>query len=686
MTPTARLVRMEIEAFRGFAVERILDLDADTVLVRGDNGTGKTSITDALLWLLTGDIPRLKERAKGMRKDEGDPIVNRYRLGEKARVSLTVRATNRNGGQAAQAQEIRFQRVGTSRQSALQAFRQEDSLDGQEAESLLASSLGHFTHPQLAHAVSGWGVLQQHALLAALEGGASMHERLAEMVGLERVNRFAKGAAEVVKAARADQREAEQVRDRLQGKRSVAESSLRGLREQQEPPESDAIRISRLVGKRVRTLPTGVALAQSVEELEQFPGLLIELDELFGLARALASAGKELQFIAEQGSEATEGLEGKIENLKEAADQAIARAPAQVQMADAALQLLSAECPVCGQQIDEDSVRQHLMEMTALAREESERVSGLRRELGEAEAFLQSARLAEARRIDAEKQVEFARGRLQNCIEDGKWIAVDSKWTDVDRAEGLTKTLEALESDIREVQGEARRTGNEQVLRYSTEVEAATKELAAAEADATTAKARTVKAVALDKAAHEAAERIVERALERLQPSLAEVFDRLSPHPTFAELKAKQDIYYGKNQVVPHAYDRNNKVGGHPALLFSEGQLNVVALSYFLGLALNAGEGSLPFIVLDDTLAAMDVVNVLGFADLCRRLRESRQLIVTTHDRRFAGLLARKLAPREMGSRTVRVELEGWTEDGPEVRCEDQPVAEVIPLPEQKAS
>jgi ABC-type multidrug transport system ATPase subunit len=114
--------------------------------------------------------------------------------------------------------------------------------------------------------------------------------------------------------------------------------------------------------------------------------------------------------------------------------------------------------------------------------------------------------------------------------------------------------------------------------------------------------------------------------------------------------------------------------------------LNVVSLSYFLGLALNAGEGALPFVVLDDTLAALDVVNVLGFADLCRRLRDQRQLIVTTHDRRFADLLARKLSPRQRGSRTVLIELDGWTEDGPTVRVQDEPLAEIVPLPSQRAS
>ena len=49
---TARLTSIEIEAFRGFADTQRFDLDADVVLMRGDNGAGKTSLIDGLLWLL----------------------------------------------------------------------------------------------------------------------------------------------------------------------------------------------------------------------------------------------------------------------------------------------------------------------------------------------------------------------------------------------------------------------------------------------------------------------------------------------------------------------------------------------------------------------------------------------------------------------------------------------------------
>jgi hypothetical protein len=106
----------------------------------------------------------------------------------------------------------------------------------------------------------------------------------------------------------------------------------------------------------------------------------------------------------------------------------------------------------------------------------------------------------------------------------------------------------------------------------------------------------------------------------------------------------------------------------------------VVALSYFLGLALNAREGALPFLVLDDPLQAMDALAVWDFAEVCCRVGEHRQLILSTHDRRFASLLRRKLTAREAEARTLSYEFAGWTRQGPRVNTTSEPLAEVLPL------
>jgi len=69
--------------------------------------------------------------------------------------------------------------------------------------------------------------------------------------------------------------------------------------------------------------------------------------------------------------------------------------------------------------------------------------------------------------------------------------------------------------------------------------------------------------------------------------------------------------------------------------------------------------------LLDDPLQAMDDVNVLGFADLARRLRRQRQIVLATHEERFASLLERKLTGRLDGEDLLVHRFVGWTRSGP---------------------
>jgi wobble nucleotide-excising tRNase len=133
-----------------------------------------------------------------------------------------------------------------------------------------------------------------------------------------------------------------------------------------------------------------------------------------------------------------------------------------------------------------------------------------------------------------------------------------------------------------------------------------------------------------------------------------------------------------RNQVVPRVRDLERGITANPLLVFSEGQLNVVALSYFLGMALNARDAALPFLALDDPLQALDVVSTLGFSDLCRQLRNHRQLLLTTHDRRFADVLVRKLGPRDAGQTLIVHDFEGWTRDGPVISTHRPPLEPVL--------
>jgi DNA repair exonuclease SbcCD ATPase subunit len=676
MTARARLVAIELDAFRGFAMPSRLELDADVVLVRGDNGTGKTSLTDGLLWLFTGAIPRLTERAKGLRKGK-DPIVSRYRPNGPARVRLTVALPD--------GRRVEFEREGRGDRSTLTAWEGEQALD--EPEKVLARIFGHDRTPdQLVQAVGSWGILQQHAVLGALDSGTALHERLAQVVGLKQITRFAESANETAKRLGRESKAAEGVLQSLRSRRDTAASRLAAARAETAEPVDAERRLLSLVAACTGDLPEGLSVPRTVSSLEELAALGREVGNLTDDARNLATAVHSVDVARANIAVAVDELERELALLTQRAERAVLRAPAQVQLARAALGLLDDACPVCGQPIDAASVRNHMTELLHVAEAEAAAADDAQRAVVQAQSQLQAARTAEEHRVRAQDCRDDALQRLRERLAATSWIKSELEWPTAESSGALVEELSRFQDRLRDAYVEARRNTSEQIVRFSADVEAADAEIERAETELELLAARKSRAAALDSAAHVAAERIVERALQRLAPSFAEVFDRLSPHPTFTELRATQDIFYGKNQVVPEVYDPDRKVSGNPALIFSEGQLNVVALSYFLGLALNAGDGALPFIVLDDPLQAIDVLGVLGFADLCRRLREQRQLIVTTHDRRFASLLSRKLAPREVGLRTILHEFEGWTEEGPQIRTSDEPLADIVPLLAKRAS
>src|ERR1700737_2657800 len=76
---------LEITGFRAFSGSQTLDLDADTLLVVGANGQGKTSMFDAIFWALAGEIPRLKSE---------ESVVSVYSESGEARVALGLRDTD----------------------------------------------------------------------------------------------------------------------------------------------------------------------------------------------------------------------------------------------------------------------------------------------------------------------------------------------------------------------------------------------------------------------------------------------------------------------------------------------------------------------------------------------------------------------------------------------------------------
>jgi hypothetical protein len=118
-----------------------------------------------------------------------------------------------------------FERTGTSVASELSAWRGAHQIP--QPLAALASAFGDLNEASLVEAVRSWGVLRQDALRSALDAGASaLHERLAAVVGLERVSRFADGSTAALRELRRVRTRIRDVRDDLVEQQKQAKERL----------------------------------------------------------------------------------------------------------------------------------------------------------------------------------------------------------------------------------------------------------------------------------------------------------------------------------------------------------------------------------------------------------------------------------------------------------------------------
>lgn len=170
----------------------------------------------------------------------------------------------------------------------------------------------------------------------------------------------------------------------------------------------------------------------------------------------------------------------------------------------------------------------------------------------------------------------------------------------------------------------------------------------------------------------DAGQLIISEDLQRIAPLAQRVYSSIDPHPAFRKLDFQASMFKGRGRVTTSVYDPEGEVEtDRPEHVLSSSQGNALALSVFLALNIGCRELPLDAIILDDPLQSLDDVNLLGLVDVLRRLREHRQVIVSTHDVRFSGLLERKLRPIDLGATTRVVGVNSWGRTGPEVSIRD---------------
>lgn len=681
---------MAIEAFRGFRDRQEFDIAGSAVVLAGPNGTGKTSFFDALQWCLLGTIQRLE----GLRARRNvEHIVNQYRLSDRAAVEVDM---------VVRGMAFTVRRTGDHSGSTLE-FRNGSStpIFGAEAEAALADALVPGDALTLEMALSTSGLMQQDVMRAVLEAKpADRYRHISTVLGLgaledfeEAVRELAKEAKSQADAARADRDAIAASVEQARVRQSVAEQRLQSL------PQVNALRAD--LASLLNQAPEGVRVDTSLPMAEPDDiravvtelGGLIESVEAFAEAwqaaqrgRASLSAEPSEEALA-QAEAAVESADGVLVTARQSAAAATSRleavesASAEVaRLAALAIPMLSERCPVCGQTIDADHVESELRDRSG----ETATMLAARAEWDDATQSLRAAETEAAAARDAQQTLEAQRAqwdeyrtteRRANDLFD-RLLAQRSRValsfaSAANLAERMRETLDyvrAARHRLLEVLDTLeQRLDRGHVERAASEVEsfAVTLQTRARRLEEASQRAQVLKALA--DASVDARVEVTEQRFKAVQPLVADIFSRLDPHPAFKTIEFELDTYYRRGTTSPLVRDLVEGVTADPLVVFSTSQANIAALSYFLAMGWSAGERSLPFVLLDDPVQSMDDVNVLGFADLCRHLRTSRQLIISTHERRFARLLERKLAPRSERYTTRVLDFVAWDRSGPTV-------------------
>src|SRR6266436_5687746 len=71
-----RIRRLEVQSYRGIREQVGLIADGKSILLFGENGTGKSSFVDALERLLVGRVSTLDGRAAGISSDRHGPHIH----------------------------------------------------------------------------------------------------------------------------------------------------------------------------------------------------------------------------------------------------------------------------------------------------------------------------------------------------------------------------------------------------------------------------------------------------------------------------------------------------------------------------------------------------------------------------------------------------------------------------------
>lgn len=309
------------------------------------------------------------------------------------------------------------------------------------------------------------------------------------------------------------------------------------------------------------------------------------------------------------------------------------------------LGLLEGACPLCGVAQNQKHFAEHLDALSRTIAASNARFAELNKRAAETTARLATMRAdmsrAATRLATMEREGEQRASELRSIIKDAR--ALDVEVTDVGEVQvRLADEIEARRLEASRVEGaiaviQASRA-IEQVAGLERELKMAREELVVAERQlARTGKANSAASGALD-AIRRARGEFVNEQLAELEPLLVELYQRLRPHVDWPE------VHYRLRGDVRRMLRLEVGDGLNPSFLFSSGQRRAAGLAFLLALHLSRSWCILKTLILDDPVQHIDDYRALHLTEVLAAVRKTgRQVVCTVEDESLAKLLARRL-------------------------------------------
>lgn len=603
-----KLQRLVMRAFRGVPGEMTVDFgNGESTVVYGDNGTGKSTIADALEWYFTGDIELLSH--------EGRQHAVRHVGGDGDGVTLVEVLTNGTLGG-----KVMFPDERTP--DTFRALRRETFL-------LRGRTLADFINKTKTEK---WKALVEILGLDAIE---SLREDLQR--ARNDLRKASKAAEEDVRVYR---------RALSSGADTVTEESVLASLQQ----------ICRMLG---------VDPPQSLQQVIEPSWITAAVGASAGVS---ASTDRE-SLLAETGALSAPDFDQRLFeawNTLVLSDRA--RLLPRASLVREAKRLFEAQsidagrCPLCGQKVDHRLLAQRieraLVELMAASRE----LERVRDPILEQSDGLESAHVLRQRIYDRGRRLQLEippvpplpDTRIRDQIDSLAPIDIESitsHLSDVRRWDKAAGTL------ARQTSPPEPSTRNSQLMML-----AALCQQIQAWKQAERKNARAQRALALAEMVFDAYQRKQKDdlgdLLERISGRVAKLYSALHPgedlesvsiEPWTAKGVELAIDFYGSRQRPPHG-------------VLSESHLNSLAIAVFLAMAASFNE-KLGFLILDDVINSFDVEHRGRLAELLADGFSDWQLIVLTHDQQFFEHLSRR-APSWR-----KIEFTSWSHaSGPRTR------------------